>query len=93
MIADPQTFTAFMTKLRPKDRNELPALEFAFQAQRKEPLEDASHVRSAVARFHQVTGVSDAERSVAWHRILGFAKKYGVQVHDTSWRDVGKPAS
>jgi phosphoribosylanthranilate isomerase len=82
-----------MTKLTSQARAALPAIEFAFQAQRKEPLEDASHVRSAVARFHQVTGVSDAERSVAWRRILGFAKKYGVQVHDTSWRDVVKPAS
>ena len=82
-----------MTKLTAQARAALPAIRFAFQAQRNEPLEDASHVRSAVARFHQVTGVSDAERSVAWRRILGFAKKYGVQVHDTSWRDVAKPVN
>ena len=69
----------------------MPAIEFAFQAQRKEPLEDASHVRNAIARFNQVTGVNNTERDLAWHRILSSAKKYGVDVHDTSWRDVGKP--
>lgn len=78
-----------MTKLTPKTRFELPAIEFAFQAQRKEPLEDASHVRNAIARFNQVTGVDKTERDLAWRRILSSAKKYGVDVHDTSWRDVG----
>ena len=80
-----------MTKLDTSDRNALPAIEFAFQAQRKEPMEDASHVRSGVARFNQVTGVSDGERNLAWCKILRSAKKYGVEVHDTSWRDLGKP--
>ena len=82
-----------MTKLLAKDRNQLPAIDFAFESQRKEPLENASHVRNAIARFNQVTGVSDAERTVAWRRILSAAKKSGVHVRDTSWRDLGKPAS
>lgn len=82
-----------MTKLLSKDRNGLPAIEFAFEAQRKEPLENASHVRNAIARFNQVTGVTDAERTIAWRRILGSAKKNGVHVHDTSWRDLGKSGS
>lgn len=89
----PHTFTASMTKLLSKDRNVLPAIEFAFESQRKEPLENASHVRNAIARFNQVTGVSDAERTVAWRRILSAAKKSGVHVHDTSWRDLGKSGS
>jgi hypothetical protein len=83
-------FSAFMTKLSSRDRNALPAIEFAFQAQRKEPLENAGHVRNAISRFDQVTGVTDAERTVAWRRILSSAKKNGVHVHDTSWRDLGK---
>ena len=82
-----------MTKLQAKDRNELPAIEFAFHAQRREPLENASHVRNAIARFNQVRGVSDAERTIAWRRILGAAKRSGVHVHDTSWRDLDKSAS
>ena len=82
-----------MTKLLSKDRNVLPAIEFAFESQRKEPLENASHVRNAIARFNQVTGVSDAERTVAWRQILSAVKKSGVHVHDTSWRDLGKSGS
>ena len=81
-----------MTKLGTSDRNDLPAVQFAFEAQRKEPLENASHVRNAIARFNQVTGVSDTERNAAWQRILEAAKKYGVEVHDTSWRELGKPS-
>ena len=80
-----------MTKLSKKDRDELPTVQFAFQAQRKEPLENASHVRNAIARFNQVTGVSDAERDIAWLRIENSAKKFGIEVHDTSWRELGKP--
>jgi len=78
-----------MTKLLSQARNELPALAFAFESQRKEPIENASHVRNAVARFNQVAGVSDAERTIAWRRVLSSAKKFGVHVHDTSWRDLG----
>lgn len=77
-----------MTKLLAKERRRLPAIEFAFQEQRKEPIEDASHVRSAVARFNQVTGVSGDDRNKAWRRILDAAKKMGVDVHDTTWRDI-----
>ena len=40
--------------------------EFAFPAERKEPLRGAAHVRKAIARFDQVEGVSDAERDRAW---------------------------
>ena len=80
-----------MTKLSAKNRKALPAIEFAFPAQRKEPLEDASHTRSAVSRFNQVQGASPTERSKAWCRILDAAKKFGVDVHDTTWRDLEKP--
>lgn len=79
-----------MTKLRVKDRNALPAIEFAFPKQRKEPVEDARYVRAAMARFNQVAGVSNAERGSGWRRILDAAKKFGVDVHDTTWRDIGK---
>ena len=33
------------------------ATKFAFPKQRKEPLENVSHLRTAVARFNQVKGV------------------------------------
>lgn len=79
-----------MTKLTAKDRANLSSTQFAFPMLRKEPLENASHVRNAVARFNQVTGVSDAERDVAWTRIKTAAKKYGVELHETNWRQIGK---
>ena len=62
--------------------------EFAFPQQRKEPLVDASHVRNAIARFDQVKGVSDAERDMAWQRIIEAAQKFGVLVSEHSWRDL-----
>ena len=68
-----------MAKLDDEDRGRLPDREFAFPEQRKEPLEDASHVRNAVARFSQVEGVSDAERDKAWRRIEAAAKSSALR--------------
>jgi hypothetical protein len=64
--------------------------EFAFPKERKEPLTDARHVRNAIARFDQVEGVSDAERDRAWKRILTAAKRFNVDVSESSWRDLAK---
>jgi hypothetical protein len=64
--------------------------EFAFPAERKEPLSDARHVRNAISRFDQVEGVSDAERDKAWKRILAAAKRYDVEVSATDWRDLAQ---
>ena len=80
-----------MTKLTAKERNAEPAAVFAFPAQRKEPLENANHVRNAVARFNQVQGVTDAERDAAWRRIETAAGRYGVQLHEGGWRDLHAP--
>ena len=78
-----------MSELNEKQRDELDEDKFAFPEQRKEPLKDASHVRNAIARFNQVEGVSDAERDAAWKRIKSAAKKFGVEVREKSWRDIG----
>ncbi len=77
-----------MAKLSTSQRNAMPARQFAFPAQRKEPLENASHVRNAVSRFSQVQGVSDAERDDAWNRIEAAAALYGVVLHEASWREL-----
>ncbi|MFL6696787.1 MAG: DUF6582 domain-containing protein [Vitreoscilla sp.] len=79
-----------MTKLDAAHRNAVPKGTFAFPKQRKEPLENAAHVRNAIARFNQVEGVSDDERDEAWKHIRAAAKKYGVQMHEGSWREVGR---
>jgi len=80
-----------MSRLSEDKRDDLAAKQFAFPKQRKEPLEDASHVRNAIARFDQVKDVSDAERDEAWKRIKAAAKKHGVEVEERSWRELGKP--
>ncbi|WP_242187209.1 DUF6582 domain-containing protein [Sphingomonas sp. CARO-RG-8B-R24-01] len=79
-----------MTKLSTEDRDELDKGSFAFPKQRKEPLENASHVRNAVSRFNQVKDVSDDERDAAWKRIEAAAKKHGVDLQEKSWREIGK---
>jgi hypothetical protein len=79
-----------MSELSEKQRDKLSKTEFAFPKERKEPLEDASHVRTAIARFDQVKGVSDRERDEAWSRIKKAADKFGVEVHEKSWRELGK---
>jgi hypothetical protein len=80
-----------MARLDQEDRNRLSGREYAFPKERKEPLEDARHVRSAVARFNQVEGVSDEERDEAWKRIEAAARKFGVELEERSWRDLKPP--
>ena len=79
-----------MTELKAKQRNAIDDGKFAFPKDRKEPLENASHVRNAIARFNQVKDVSDEERDAAWKRIKSAAKTHGVEVKEKSWREIGK---
>jgi hypothetical protein len=69
-----------MAKLTKPTRDQISTSKFAFPKQRKEPLENASHVRNAAARFNQVEGVTEAERRAAWKRIESAAKRYGVEL-------------
>jgi hypothetical protein len=70
-------------------QSDLPDGVFAFPKQRKEPLTDAKHVRNAVARFDQVTDVSETDRALAFANIEKAAKYYGVDLSETSWRELG----
>jgi len=79
-----------MSRLDQSARDKLSSRQYAFPKQRKEPLEDASHVRNAVARFDQVEGVTDDERDEAWERIQAAAKKFHVKLEERSWRDLPK---
>ena len=79
-----------MSELSEKQRDHLDEDQFAFPKERKEPLNNASHVRNAIARFDQVEGVSDDERDAAWRRIKKAADKYGVEVSEKSWHELGK---
>jgi hypothetical protein len=79
-----------MSELDANDRERLSDSDYAFPKERKEPICDADHVRNAIARFDQVEGVSDKERDEAWDRIKKAAKKYGVEVSEKSWHELGK---
>ena len=70
-------------------QSDLPDSVYAFAKQRKEPMTDAEHVRNAVARFDQVIDVSDADRALAFANIEKVASYYGVNLAETSWRDLG----
>jgi hypothetical protein len=79
-----------MTELKEAQRDQIDGDKFAFPKERKEPIHDADHVRNAIARFSQVENVSDDERDAAWRRIKQAADKHGVEVSETSWRELGK---
>ena len=69
-------------------RSQLPDSAFAFPAERSEPLTDAVHVRSAIARFGQVRHVTDAERQVAFKNIEKAAAYYDVVLRTDDRQDL-----
>jgi hypothetical protein len=73
-----------VAKLIKPSRDRISTNKFAFPKERKEPLENASHVRAAAARLNQVKGVTDAERRAAGKRIQAAAKKYRVKLKETT---------
>jgi len=73
-----------MAKLTTSTRKRISTTKFAFPKQRKEPLENASHVRNAAARLNQVEGVTEEERREAWKRIEAAAKRYGVKLEKSA---------
>ena len=75
--------------LNTEERKHMSDTTYAFPKQRKEPLNDASHVRNAIARFDQVKDVSDADRDEAFRNIKAAAKKFGVEMKETHWRELG----
>src|SRR5437773_11067255 len=76
--------------LSTRKQNRMSTSTFAFTKEPKEPLNDARHVRNAIARFDQVEGVTDKERDAAWRRIRAAARKYGVEVTARGWRQLMK---
>jgi len=71
-------------------RDALPDSAFAFPKKRKEPLTDAHHVQNALARFDQVSGVTDAERELAFANIKKAAKHFGIEVSEDDWKQLGR---
>jgi cell division protein FtsX len=77
-----------MSKLAQAQRGHIPESRYAFPNAQKEPLNDAAHVRNAIARFDQVKDVTDTERDEAWKRIQSAAKTFGVEMNEQSWREL-----
>jgi hypothetical protein len=70
-----------MTRLTTTKRKQLGSQVFACPRDRKLPINDAAHVRNAMARFDQVES-KFCHPAVAKRRILSAAKKFGVDVGD-----------
>lgn len=77
-----------MSGIRETEKESMGSEDFAFPKQRKEPIADAAHVRNAIARFNQVTGVTDEERDEAWQRIKRAAAKFKVEMNESGWREL-----
>jgi class 3 adenylate cyclase len=70
-----------MAKLGAKERAQLPDSAFAYidsRGRRRLPINDAVHVRNALARFSQVAFEDEAARDRARNRLLRAAQKHGI---------------
>ncbi len=70
-----------MPPLGAKERAELPDSAFAYvdsRGRRRLPINDAAHVRNALARFSQVAFEDEGARDKARTRLLRAAKKHGI---------------
>jgi class 3 adenylate cyclase len=70
-----------MPPLGAKERAQLPDSAFAYvdsQGRRRLPINDAAHVRNALARFNQVAFEDEAARDRARTRLLRAAQKHGI---------------
>lgn len=68
-------------ELSAEERNDLKASQFGLPEERKFPLTDAKHVRSAISYFH--TCPEDKKAQLA-KRIKSAAKKFGVEISPNS---------
>ena len=68
-------------ELSAEERNNLKASQFGLPEERKFPLTDAKHVRSAISYFH--TCPEDKKAQLA-KRIKSAAKKFGVEIGPNS---------
>jgi hypothetical protein len=72
-----------MPELDTKDRDRLRSSQFAYVDKEGEehlPINDASHVRNAMARFNQTSFQSKTAKEGARRKILAAAKRYGIEV-------------
>ena len=76
-----------MATLDTKDRDKLRSSQFAYVDKKGEehlPVNDATHVRNAIARFNQTEFESKAAKERARKKILSAAKRFDVEVAEDS---------
>jgi hypothetical protein len=81
-----------MATLDTKDREKLRSSQFAYidkQGGEHLPINDASHVRNAIARFNQTEFESQAAKERARKKILSAAERHDIDVEEGS--NIRKP--
>lgn len=73
-----------------EDTDHLARSDFAFPETRKGPLNDAVAVRAAMSGFRHLADASDEERDKAWTRVKAAAHRFGVDVREADWREIGR---
>ena len=82
-----------MATLTARKRDRLRSNQFAYvdrDGGEHLPIHDEAHVRNAIARFNQTDFESIAAKERARKKILGAAKRHGIEVNDDD--NVAKPA-
>ena len=82
-----------MATLTEKKRDNLRSNQFAYvdsKGGEHLPINDESHVRNAMARWNQTEFESATAKENARKKIVGAAKRHGIEVADDS--NVAKPA-
>jgi hypothetical protein len=74
-----------MATMTEKDRDQLRSSQFAYvdkDGGEHLPINDASHVRNAMARFNQTDFESQTAKEEARKKILAAAKRYDIEVDE-----------
>lgn len=82
-----------MAELSTKSRERLRSSQFAYVDRKGGehlPIHDDEHIRNAMARFNQTDFESAAAKERARKKIVGAAKRHGIEVSDDA--NVAKPA-
>ena len=81
-----------MATLTEKQRDKLKSSQFAYidsDGGEHLPINDASHVRNAIARFNQTEFESKAAKERARKKVLSAAKKFDIDVDEDA--NISKP--
>ncbi len=82
-----------MAELTTKGRDRLRSNQFAYvdrDGGERLPIHDEEHIRNAMARFNQTDFESAAAKERARKKIVGAAKRHGIDVSEDS--NVAKPS-